>query len=68
MAWALAGGFVVDGTLKAVMGLRLGAEDEYNGADRSIHRIGATPEREASGSRRAVRNRRPRPIAGPAVR
>src|SRR5574337_1281482 len=48
VAWALVGGFVVYGVLKAVMGLRLSAEEEYRGADLSIHRIGATPEREAS--------------------
>jgi Amt family ammonium transporter len=30
------------------VGLRLGAEEEAQGADLSIHRIGATPEREVS--------------------
>jgi Amt family ammonium transporter len=30
------------------MGLRLSAEEEFNGADLSIHRIGATPERETT--------------------
>jgi ammonium transporter, Amt family len=30
------------------MGLRLTAEEEFDGADLSIHRIGSTPEREAS--------------------
>ncbi len=48
VGWALAGGFVVYGVLKATMGLRLTQEEEYDGADLSIHRIGATPEREAS--------------------
>jgi Amt family ammonium transporter len=48
VVWALVGGFVVYGVLKAAMGLRLSAEEEYEGADLSIHRIGATPEREAS--------------------
>jgi ammonium transporter, Amt family len=48
VAWALIGGFVVYGVLKATMGLRLTAEEEYEGADQSIHRIGATPEREVS--------------------
>jgi Amt family ammonium transporter len=28
--------------------LRLTAEEEYEGADLSIHKIGATPDREAS--------------------
>jgi ammonium transporter, Amt family len=48
VAWALAGGFAVYGVLRALMGLRLSAEEEYEGADLSIHKIGATPEREAS--------------------
>ena len=48
VAWALAGGALTYGVLKAVTGLRLSAEEEYEGADLSIHRIGATPEREAS--------------------
>jgi Amt family ammonium transporter len=45
---ALAGGFLVYGVLKKTLGLRLSAEEEFNGADLSIHRIGATPEREVS--------------------
>ena len=48
VAWALLAGFAVYGGLKAAVGLRLSAEEEYDGADLSIHRIGATPEREAS--------------------
>ncbi len=48
MAWALIGGLVVYGGLKAMVGLRLSAEEEYDGADLSIHKIGATPEREVS--------------------
>jgi Amt family ammonium transporter len=43
---ALAGGFAVYGALKLVMGLRLDPEEEFNGADLSIHRISATAERE----------------------
>jgi Amt family ammonium transporter len=46
--WALVAGSLVYGTLKATTGLRLSAEEEHEGADLSIHRIGATPEREAS--------------------
>jgi ammonium transporter, Amt family len=34
--------------LRAVMGLRLSQEDEFAGADLSIHKIGATPDREVS--------------------
>ena len=44
---ALVGGFVVYGTLKKVVGIRLDQEEEFNGADLSIHKISATPEREA---------------------
>ncbi len=46
IAVALAGGFAVYGALKAIFGLRLDQEEEYEGADLSIHRITATPERE----------------------
>lgn len=48
IAIALAGGFAVYGLLKKVFGLRLDQEEEYEGADLSIHKITATPEREAS--------------------
>ena len=47
VAWALASGFVVYGLIKSAMGLRLSAEQEFEGADLAIHRIGSTPEREA---------------------
>lgn len=43
---ALAGGFIVYGILRATVGIRLDAEQEFYGADLSIHRITATPERE----------------------
>lgn len=39
---ALIGGFVVYGILKATMGIRLDEEEEYNGADLSIHRVSST--------------------------
>jgi len=45
---ALIDGLMVYGVLKKTLGIRLDAEEEFNGADLSIHRIGATPEREAS--------------------
>jgi len=48
VAWAFAAGLVVYGVLRATMGLRLSQEEEFNGADLSIHRIGATPDREVS--------------------
>ncbi|WP_297526639.1 ammonium transporter [Thiohalobacter sp.] len=40
---ALGGGLVVYGVIKAVTGLRLSQEEEYQGADLSIHKISATP-------------------------
>jgi Amt family ammonium transporter len=46
--WALLGGLAVYGGIRAVTSLRLTQEEEHNGADLSIHRIGATPDREAS--------------------
>jgi len=46
IAVALAGGAIVYGLLKATFGLRLDAEQEFNGADLSIHRISAEPERQ----------------------
>lgn len=39
---ALLGGFVVYGILKATIGIRLSPEEEYNGADLSIHRVSST--------------------------
>ena len=46
--WAVMAGFIVYGALKATMGLRLSQEEEFEGADLSIHRIGATPDREVN--------------------
>jgi Amt family ammonium transporter len=43
---ALVGGVLVYGGLKLLFGLRLDQEQEYEGADLSIHRITSTPERE----------------------
>ncbi len=48
VAWALVGGLVVYGLLKNTMGLRLSQEEEFEGADLSIHKIGSTPDREVS--------------------
>ncbi len=48
VAWALGGGFAVYGLIKATVGLRLSQEEEFEGADLTIHRIGATPDREVS--------------------
>ncbi|WAG77193.1 ammonium transporter [Metapseudomonas furukawaii] len=41
---ALVGGFVVYGLLKSSLGIRLSQEEEYYGADLSIHKIGATSQ------------------------
>ena len=43
---ALVGGFAVYGSLKAMVGIRLDEEQEYEGTDLAIHKIGATPERD----------------------
>ena len=48
VGWALLGGLIVYGLLKMLTGLRLSAEEEFNGADLSIHKIGSTPDREVS--------------------
>jgi Amt family ammonium transporter len=48
VAWAVLGGLVVYGALRAAVGLRLSAEEEHEGADLSIHKIGATPDREVA--------------------
>jgi Amt family ammonium transporter len=49
VVWALLGGLLVYGAIKRLAGgLRLSQEDEFEGADLSIHKIGATPDREVS--------------------
>ena len=48
VVWALVAGAIVYGGIKLVTPLRLTLEEEFDGADQSIHRIGATPEREAN--------------------
>jgi Amt family ammonium transporter len=44
---AFVGGLVVYGVLKKLVGIRLSAEEEFNGTDLSVHKITATPERES---------------------
>jgi Amt family ammonium transporter len=46
---AVVGGLIVYGGIKAVSGLRMEEEDEYNGADLSIHRIHSESERTPGG-------------------
>jgi Amt family ammonium transporter len=46
---ATLGGTLVYGAIRLTVGLRLDQDDEYIGADLSIHKISATPERESVG-------------------
>ncbi|WP_373976122.1 ammonium transporter [Chitinibacter sp. SCUT-21] len=45
---AFGGGYIVYGVLKKTVGIRLSDEEEFNGADLSIHQISASPERETN--------------------
>ena len=45
---AVIGGYATYASIKAVTSLRLDAEQEYEGADLTIHKISASPERESS--------------------
>ena len=45
---ALVGGFVVYGALKMALGIRMSQEEEFEGADLSVHRISSSPDREPS--------------------
>lgn len=46
--FALLGGFLVYGVLKITVGIRLSDEEEFNGADLTIHKVSSSPERETS--------------------
>jgi Amt family ammonium transporter len=46
VAVALIGGFAVYGGLKATIGIRLDAEEEFEGADLTIHKVSSSSERE----------------------
>ncbi len=48
VGWALVSGLVVYGLIRLTVGLRMTQEEEFEGADLSIHRIGSTPDREVS--------------------
>ncbi|WP_041702850.1 ammonium transporter [Pseudogulbenkiania sp. NH8B] len=48
IAVGFGGGYLVYGLLKRSVGIRLSEEEEFNGADLSIHQITATPERESN--------------------
>jgi Amt family ammonium transporter len=45
---ALIGGFAVYGALKVTLGIRMSHEEEYEGADLSVHRISSSPDRESN--------------------
>ncbi len=49
VAFAGIGGFVIYGGLKMTAGIRLDAEQEFAGADLSVHQIGAYPEEDVRG-------------------
>lgn len=49
VAFAGIGGFIVYGGLKATVGIRLSEEEEFQGADLSLHHIGAYPEEDVKG-------------------
>ena len=48
VVWAFAGGWVVYALIGKFTRLRLSQEEEYEGADLTIHKIGATPDRDVS--------------------
>ena len=48
VAWAVLSSFLLYGLLKVTMGLRLSQEEEFEGADLSIHKINSSPDREVS--------------------
>ncbi len=48
VAWAVLSSFLLYGLLKMTMGLRLSQEEEFEGADLSIHKINSSPDREVS--------------------
>jgi Amt family ammonium transporter len=43
---AVVGAVIIYGALKATVGLRLDPEEEFNGADLTIHKISSTPDQE----------------------
>lgn len=52
IVYAAIAGFIVYGVLKVAMGIRLDEEEEFNGADLSIHKISANPEGDLSAGHR----------------
>jgi Amt family ammonium transporter len=50
-AMGLVTGFIVYTVVHALMGLRLSPDDERQGADLAVHKIGANPEDDVRGGR-----------------
>lgn len=48
VVWAALGGLIVYGVLKRLVGLRLDPEEEFEGADLTIHKISSTPDRDVN--------------------
>jgi Amt family ammonium transporter len=48
VVWALLSSLVLYGLIRHFVGLRLSQEDEFQGADLSIHKISSSPDRESS--------------------
>jgi Amt family ammonium transporter len=48
IVWAVLCSVVLYGLLKFFVGLRLSQEEEFEGADLSIHKISSSPDRETS--------------------
>jgi Amt family ammonium transporter len=48
VVWALLSSVVLYGAIKYFVGLRLSQEEEFEGADLSIHKISSSPDRESS--------------------
>lgn len=48
VAVGLIGGFIIYGAIKITIGIRMSREDEFEGADLTIHKISSTPDRETN--------------------
>jgi Amt family ammonium transporter len=48
VAWAAVTSFILYSLIKKTVGLRLSQEEEFEGADMSIHKISSSPDRESS--------------------
>ena len=48
VVWAVLSSLVLYGLIRHFIGLRLSQEEEFEGADLSIHKISSSPDRESS--------------------